>query len=116
MQKFTKLKEEHDELHQKLENTIYNVQQKTGFRNLLLEKKLEAMSQDLEKTESALAEVLASTNLQPEIIGDIKHNLEDVLMAKNKQVQKLEDSLADLKQVSFLLNAVALVHFSRVCV
>jgi hypothetical protein len=96
-QKFSKMKEEKDELSIKLEKTIYNVQQKTGFKNLLLEKKLEAMSQDLEKTESALAEVLASTNLQPEIIGDIKHNLEDVLMAKNKQVQRLEDSLADLK-------------------
>lgn len=97
MQKFDKIKEEKDELHDKLENTIYNVQQKTGFKNLLLEKKIEAMSQDLEKTESALAEVLASTNLQPEVIGDIKHNLEDVLMAKNKEIQKLEDSLADLK-------------------
>jgi len=96
-QKFSKMKEERDELSIKLEKTIYNVQQKTGFKNLLLEKKLEAMSQDLEKTESALAEVLASTNLQPEIIGDIKHNLEDVLMAKNKQVQRLEDTLADLK-------------------
>lgn len=96
-QKFSKMKEEKDELAIKLEKTIYNVQQKTGFKNLLLEKKLEAMSQDLEKTESALAEVLASTNLQPEIIGDIKHNLEDVLMAKNKQVQRLEDNLADLK-------------------
>lgn len=97
-QKFAKIQEEVDVLGKKLEHTIYEVQQKTGFRNLLLEKKLEAMGQDLEKTESALAEVLASTNLQPEIIGDIKHNLEDVLMAKNKQVQKLEDSLADLKQ------------------
>jgi HPt (histidine-containing phosphotransfer) domain-containing protein len=42
--------------------------------------------------------VLAATNLQPEIIGGIKHNLEDVLMAKNNQVQQLEDTLADLKQ------------------
>lgn len=97
-QKYEKLREEKDELAQRLQDTIYNVQQKTGFRNLILERKLEAMAQDLEKTESALAEILASTNLQPEIIGDIKHNLEDVLMAKNKQIQKLEDTLADNKQ------------------
>jgi chromosome segregation ATPase len=98
LQKFNKIREEVTELKARLEKTIYQVQQKSGFKNLLLEKKLEAMAQDLEKTESALAEVLASTNLQPEIIGDIKHNLEDVLMAKNKQVQQLEDTLADLKQ------------------
>lgn len=42
--------------------------------------------------------MLASTNLNPAVIGDIKHNLEDVLMAKNKQVQKLEDALQDLRQ------------------
>lgn len=48
--------------------------------------------------ESALAEVLASTNLHPEVIGDIQHNLEDVLMAKNKQTQKLEDSIEHIKR------------------
>jgi hypothetical protein len=97
-QKLEKLMEERDELVRKRERTIYTVQQKTGFRNLLLEKKIGALSQDLEKTESALAEVLASTNLQPEIAGDIQNNLEDVLMSKNKQVQRLEDSLDKLKQ------------------
>lgn len=97
-QKFERLKSERDELRGKLTKTIYNVQQKIGFKNLLLERKIEAMSQDLEKTESALAEVLASTNLKPEIIGDIKHNLEDVLMAKNKTIQRLEDQLAELKR------------------
>ena len=96
--KFINLREEKTEVSRKLQETVYRVQQKNGFKNLLLERKLTAMSQDLEKTESALAEVLASTNLHPEIIGDIQHNLEDVLMAKNKQTQKLEDSLEELKR------------------
>lgn len=97
-QKLYNIKEEKETIEKKLQQTIYSVQQKNGFKNLLLEKKLTAMSQDLEKTESALAEVLASTNLHPEIIGDIQHNLEDVLMAKNKATQKLEDSLDELKR------------------
>ncbi len=37
------LKEEKMELQNKLEKTIYSVQQKSGFKNLLLEKKYEAM-------------------------------------------------------------------------
>ena len=32
LQKFGKIKEEKDELHNKLENTIYSVQHKTGFK------------------------------------------------------------------------------------
>jgi hypothetical protein len=97
-QKYEQLNEEKNELNKKLEISIYIVQQKCGFKNLLLEKKIESMGQDLEKTESALSEVLASTNLHPEVIGDIQHNLEDVLMAKNKMVQKLEDNVSDLKR------------------
>lgn len=97
-QKLLNLQEEQRAISSKLGRTIYEVQQKTGFRHLLLEKKLSALSQDLEKTESALAEVLASTNLHPEIIGDIQHNLEDVLMAKNKTTQTLEDQLDELKR------------------
>lgn len=97
-QKLAALREERDELDKKLSEAVYGVQQKQGFKNLLLEKKLTAMSQDLEKTESALAEVLASTNLHPEIIGDIQHSLEDVLLAKNRTTQRLEDGLAEMKR------------------
>lgn len=32
-------------------------------------------------------------------MGDIQHNLEDVLMSKNKQVQRLEEQLSDVKKV-----------------
>jgi hypothetical protein len=98
MQRMEQLQEENVELRQKLETSVYDVQQKSGFRNLLLERQLQAMSHDLEKTEAALDEVLASTNLQPDVIGDIQHNLEDVLMAKNKLVQQLEDRLQELKE------------------
>lgn len=90
--------QERNELKAQLDSKIFAMQQKTGFKNLLLEKKIEGMSEDLEKTESALAEILASTNLPAAIVGDIHHNLEDVLLAKNKQVLRLEDLLAQLKQ------------------
>eukprot|EP00823_Brevimastigomonas_motovehiculus_P000611 TRINITY_DN10760_c0_g1_i1.p1 TRINITY_DN10760_c0_g1~~TRINITY_DN10760_c0_g1_i1.p1 ORF type:complete len:396 (-),score=121.38 TRINITY_DN10760_c0_g1_i1:124-1311(-) len=97
-QKLAHVKEEKEELQKKLESTIYAVQQKTGFKNLILEKKLDAMTQDLEKTEAALAEVLANTNLKPDVLGEIKTNLEDVLMAKNKSILKLQQEVQALRQ------------------
>ncbi len=57
-QKKAQLAKEKDALEKKLETTIYSIQQKTGFQNLILEKKLEAMAIDLQKTEAALAEVI----------------------------------------------------------
>lgn len=97
-QKSSHLKEERDLMKDKLEKTIFQVQQKSGFKNLLLEKKITSLAQDLEKTSAALSEVLASTNLHPDVIGDIQNNLEDVLMMKNKIIQQQEDTLEEIKR------------------
>lgn len=96
-QKSASLEAEKEALEKKLEETIYSIQQKTGFKNLVLEKKLEAMAIDLQKTEAALAEVIASTNMGSGA-GEIKNSLEEVLMAKNQIIQRLERTLAELKQ------------------
>ncbi len=40
---------ERDDLYDRFVKTIHEVQQKSGFRNLLLEKKLGALSDQLEK-------------------------------------------------------------------
>merc|ERR1711871_135143 len=57
-QRFTQVQAERDELYEKFESTIYDVQQKSGFRNLLLEKKLLVINESLEKKESQLSEVI----------------------------------------------------------
>ena len=41
-QRFGAVEKERDELYEHFESTIYEVQQKSGFKNILLEKKLEA--------------------------------------------------------------------------
>lgn len=48
---------ERDELYDKFESTIYDVQQKAGFKNILLERKLTAINESLEKKEAQLSEV-----------------------------------------------------------
>ncbi|XP_035240930.1 dynein regulatory complex subunit 4-like [Anguilla anguilla] len=48
-QRFSKVQEEKDELYQKFTKAILEVQQKSGFKNLLLEKKLSALTETLEK-------------------------------------------------------------------
>ena len=48
------MSQERDELFEKFESTIYDVQQKSGFKNILLEKKLQAINESLEKKESQL--------------------------------------------------------------
>jgi hypothetical protein len=48
-QRFADVEAERDELYDRFVRTIYDVQQKSGFKNLVLEKKLAALTESLEK-------------------------------------------------------------------
>lgn len=67
---------ERDELYQKFTKAINEVQQKTGFKNLLLERKLKGLLGVLEKKEVELSEVFAASNLDPGALSLISHKLE----------------------------------------
>ncbi|KAG2494700.1 hypothetical protein HYH03_007215 [Edaphochlamys debaryana] len=83
-QRFSKVQSERDELYSKFEASIYDVQQKTGLKSAVLEKKLEAMGEALEMKEAQLAEVLTAANLDPGTLAAINNRLEEVLDNKNQ--------------------------------
>ena len=93
-QRFAQVQRERDELYEKFESTIYDVQQKSGFRNLLLEKKLTAVEETLEKKDAQLNEVLAASNLDPAVLGQVTNKLDDLLEEKNKAIQDLQFEIA----------------------
>ena len=70
-QRHAKVEAERDQLYSKFEASIYIVQQKTGVRNLLLEKKLSALGGVLEHKEAQLAEVMAASNLDPASLAQL---------------------------------------------
>lgn len=67
---------ERDELYQKFTKAINEVQQKTGFKNLLLERKLKGLLSVLEKKEVELSEVFTGSNLDPGALSLVSHKLE----------------------------------------
>ena len=52
-QRFAQVQKECDELYGKFVKAIHEVQQKSGFKNLLLEKKLSALADAIEKKVSS---------------------------------------------------------------
>ena len=70
------LQEERDELYSKFVKAIHEVQQKSNFKNLLLEKKLGALADTLEKKEAQLNEVLSASNLDPTALTVVTRKLE----------------------------------------
>ncbi|KAF1575911.1 Dynein regulatory complex subunit 4, partial [Eudyptes moseleyi] len=93
-QRFSKVQEERDELYRKFTKAINEVQQKTGFKNLLLERKLKGLLSVLEKKEVELSEVFAASNLDPGALSLVSHKLEDVLNSKNTTIKDLQLQLA----------------------
>ncbi|XP_066570193.1 dynein regulatory complex subunit 4 [Amia ocellicauda] len=93
-QRFEKVQSERDELYRKFVKAIQEVQQKSGFKNLLLEKKLSALTDTLEKKEAQLNEVLSASNLDPTALTVVTRKLEDVLDSKNIAIKDLQYELA----------------------
>merc|ERR1711871_907947 len=89
-QRFAMVQRERDDLYEKFESTIYDVQQKSGFKNLVLEKKVSSLVTELEKKEAQLNEVLAASNLDPVMLGNITRKLDEVLDSKNKAIKDLQ--------------------------
>ncbi|XP_042196399.1 dynein regulatory complex subunit 4 isoform X2 [Callorhinchus milii] len=93
-QRFCSVQRERDELYNKFVKAIQEVQQKSGFKNVLLEQKLCTLSDCLEKKEAQLNEVLAASNLDPTALTVVTRKLEDVLDSKNNVIKDLQYELA----------------------
>jgi len=72
----TQVQQERDDLYSKFVKAIHEVQQKSNFKNLLLEKKLGAVADTLEKKEAQFNEVLAASNLDPTALSAVTRKLE----------------------------------------
>ncbi|CAB1339359.1 unnamed protein product [Coregonus sp. 'balchen'] len=82
---------ERDDLYKKFTQAIQEVQQKSGFKNLLLERKLGALTNTLEKKEAQLnEEVLDSKNIA---IKDLQYELVRVCKAHNDLLRTYEAKL-----------------------
>ncbi|VDP71849.1 unnamed protein product [Echinostoma caproni] len=88
------MERERDELYEKFVSAIQEVQQKTGLKNLLLEKRLTALTETIEKKEAQLGEALTASNLDPVAMASVSRKLGDILDSKNTAIKELQYELA----------------------
>ena len=105
LQRFNDLKLERDQLKSNLSASIFDVKQKAGFKSLLLEKKLTAVSRVQEEKEAQLNEVLSRANLEPAVLGQVKGHVDDVLQRKNAEIRRCQTEIARLKALQEQLNS-----------
>jgi hypothetical protein len=70
------LQQERDDLHNRFVSAILELQQKIGLKNVLLEKKLTALTDLLEQKEAQMNEVLAAAHLDPTAMTTVNKKLE----------------------------------------
>lgn len=79
--------EERDALKMRFEEAVLELQQKTGLKNVLLERKIALLEQETEKREAVFGEVLASAGLEPHTLST---RIEKLLQMKNDKIQELK--------------------------
>lgn len=85
------IEDERDELKKRFGEIMIEMQQKTGLKNVLLERKLAQLRKEYERLEMVFGEVLKVTGLDPQ---DLCTKVENYLRQKNERIEQLEYELA----------------------
>ncbi|KAK9540771.1 hypothetical protein VZT92_003201 [Zoarces viviparus] len=94
LQAFEKVQQQHDELLQKQTEVILDMQQKNGLKQLLLERKLAALTETVEKKEAQLCAALAASNIDQTAGSSAANKLQGMLESKQATIDALQSDLA----------------------
>ena len=97
-QKVTYLDKEHSHYVDKYKNSLHKVEQESGLKNLILEKKLEILEDNLEIKEVQLKELIKRTLIDPSQINQLTSTLEEVDLMKTETINQLEEELKRIKE------------------
>ncbi|KAK8724034.1 hypothetical protein OTU49_011410 [Cherax quadricarinatus] len=93
------IERERNELYDHFVAVVGEVQQRSELRNIVLEKRLNQLSEHLEKKEAVLSEVLSAANLDPTSFNHVSHQLETIVDEKNQLVGGLREEVATLRRM-----------------
>jgi len=65
-QRYEKVRKERDVLYQNLQGAVYEVQQKAGFKNMLLNKKSKLLEKKLDTNAVMLGEAISAAKMAPD--------------------------------------------------
>ncbi|XP_047433965.1 dynein regulatory complex subunit 4-like isoform X2 [Mugil cephalus] len=91
---FNKMERERDELLRRQTDAILDVQQRSSMKELVLERKMEALSQTLERKEAQLCAALSASNVDPALGSSASNRLEEILESKQRTIAVLQEDVA----------------------
>ncbi|XP_040891362.1 dynein regulatory complex subunit 4 isoform X2 [Toxotes jaculatrix] len=94
LQAFQKVQQERDELLRRQTEAVLDVQQRSGLKELLLERKLAALTETLEKKEAQLCAALSASTAGQPAASAAADKLQEILECKDVTSRALQEDLA----------------------
>jgi len=88
--KFRRIEKERDDLQRKFNKGVREIRRRAEFKNLVLEKKLEILTNAYNEKQKNLSDVLQAAKLDPQVVTDVAAKLEQVLGSKNRLIRELQ--------------------------
>lgn len=92
------LEREKKELFDAFNSHIYEIHQKTGLKNLILEKQLETIEESIEIKEAQLNELINAANIDPNQLKEIRNSLEQTEKYKNENIKEIQNELKRIRE------------------
>ena len=89
LQQYQYLVKEKQALFDEFHRLVHEIQQKTGLRNLILEKKHETIQESLETKDAQINQLLAAARIDPQALGVIRSTLEEVENLKSDAIREI---------------------------
>nr|XP_046241703.1 dynein regulatory complex subunit 4-like [Scatophagus argus] len=97
-QKFSMLQMERDELYKTFAQNIQKVQHKAGVKIGLLERKLKALTDGVEKTQAQLSSVLSASNMDQTALRGVTNKIEKNIDSSNNSIKNLKFKKAQISK------------------
>merc|ERR1712070_1076215 len=97
-QRYEKVKKERDTLYTNLQSAVYEVQQKAGFKNMLLNKKMELLEQKINVNAVELGEAISAAGIPPDKVGGIAKRMREVVEEKDSQIGNLQNQIGAVSE------------------
>ncbi|XP_029987142.1 dynein regulatory complex subunit 4 [Sphaeramia orbicularis] len=97
--KFREIQQEGDELSKSFTRSFQKLQQKTDVKNIQLEKKLNSLTDTVEKTQTQLVSVLSAANVDQTAHRGIINKVEETVDSRNDSFKDLQHKKAQICKV-----------------
>merc|ERR1711988_1943306 len=96
-QRYEKVKKERDMLYSNLQSAVYEVQQKAGFKNMLLNKKMGLLQKKMDSNAVLMGEAISAAGMAPDKVGGVSRRMRDVVGEKDRNIAELQEYPSSLR-------------------